>query len=101
MDDLISRKAAVSRMSDLLVLELKMRRVPTWNEVYNAMEDLPSAEPERRGRWDFIGDQMLQCSECGHVFTQEFLEGWRESVHEPLFPPHCPSCGSYNGGEQE
>lgn len=42
MGDLITRKAAVSRISDLLILELKGRRIPTWNEVYNAIGDIPS-----------------------------------------------------------
>ncbi len=45
-DDLISRRAAVSRISDLLMIELKGRRLPTWNEVYRAINDLPSAQPE-------------------------------------------------------
>lgn len=40
-DDLISRKDAVSRISDLLILELKGQRIPTWNEVYNAIGDVP------------------------------------------------------------
>ena len=40
--DLISRKDAVSRISDLLILELKGERIPTWNEVYNAIGDIPS-----------------------------------------------------------
>ena len=40
--DLISRKAAVSGISDLLMLELKGQRIPTWNEVYNAIGDIPS-----------------------------------------------------------
>lgn len=42
MDDLISKRAAVSRISDLLILELKGQRIPTWNEVYNAIGDIPS-----------------------------------------------------------
>ena len=45
MDDkYIRKKDAVSRISDLLVLELKMTRCPTWNEVYNAIGELPSAD---------------------------------------------------------
>ena len=46
MDDLISRQGAVSRFSDLLMVELKGKRLPTWDEVYNAMQDVPSAQPE-------------------------------------------------------
>lgn len=48
MNDLIRRRDAVSRMSDLLMMELQGQRLPTWNEVYQAMNDIPSAEPERR-----------------------------------------------------
>ena len=40
--DLISKKAAVSRISDLLMLELNGKRIPTWSEVYNAIGDIPS-----------------------------------------------------------
>ena len=46
MDDLIRRKDAVSRISDLLVLELKYERLPTYNEVYHAINDIPSAQPK-------------------------------------------------------
>ena len=48
MSDLIRRQDAVSRMSDLLMMELQGQRLPTWNEVYQAMNDVPSAESERR-----------------------------------------------------
>ena len=58
-------------------------------------ERLPSARPERKkGKWDFTGWQMFQCSECKHTFTQEFLEGWSEYTYESLFPPFCPNCGA-------
>ena len=59
-------------------------------------------QPERKkGKWDFMGWQMFQCSECKHTFTQDFLEGWREYTYESHFPPFCPNCGSYNRGEQD
>ena len=40
--DLINRKDAVTRISDLLILELNGKRIPTWNEVYKAIGDIPS-----------------------------------------------------------
>ena len=46
MSDLIRREDAVSRISDLLMIELQGKRLPTWNEVYNAINSIPSAEPE-------------------------------------------------------
>ena len=45
-EDCVSRKAVVSRISDLLVLELKGESLPTWNEVYNAIAELPSVTPK-------------------------------------------------------
>lgn len=48
MSDLIRRRDAISRMSDLLIMELQGQRLPTWNEVYQAMNDVPSAESERK-----------------------------------------------------
>lgn len=44
MNDLIYRRDAVSRMSDLLMIELEGKRLLTWNEVNDAINDLPSAE---------------------------------------------------------
>lgn len=44
--DTISRRAAVSCISDLLMLELKGERLPTYNEVYRAIHSLPSAQPD-------------------------------------------------------
>ncbi len=69
MSDLISRKDAVSRMSDLLMIELQGQRLPTWNEVYQAMNDMPSAEPEQKtGKWivhDYaLGRERYECAEC-------------------------------------
>ena len=43
-EDAVSRRAVVSRIADLIVLELK-GNTPTWNEVYRAVEELPSVQP--------------------------------------------------------
>jgi hypothetical protein len=48
MSDLIRREDAVSRISDLLMIELQGKRLPTWNEVYNAINGIPSAESEQK-----------------------------------------------------
>lgn len=48
MSDLIRRRDAVSRMSELLMMELQGQMLPTWNEVYQAMNDIPSAEPDQK-----------------------------------------------------
>lgn len=70
MDDLISKRAAVSRISDLLILELKGQRIPTWNEVYNAIGDIPSvpAVPlDKLCEW-LEQYAAMECYACREVF---------------------------------
>ena len=88
--DCISRQDAVSRFSDLLMVELKGKRLPTWDEVYNAMQDVPSAQP------------VVQCKYCKHstewyrerrcflwnengisVFEDGFCNYWDQKDGEP------------------
>lgn len=95
MDDLISRKDAVSRISDLLILELKGARIPTWNEVYNAIGDIPSdpAVPLDKlcewlnvhcGRPNYCNDRLCgKCNLDGEGFEYEtcwktLLTEWME-----------------------
>lgn len=66
---------------------------------YNGL--LPSATPKTKtGRWNFIGDQMFECTSCGKFYTQRQLENLRVHMYDPELPKYCPACGSYNGGEQ-
>lgn len=58
MDELITKRQAIERMNDLMVIELKMTRPPTWNEVYNAIEELPSAQ-----RWIPCNERMPEAEE--------------------------------------
>ena len=88
-DDLISRKAAVSRISDLLILELKGQRIPTWNEVYNAIGDIPSvpAVPlDKLCEWlenifkdpPCMLENMVQCKqECRGFQKVKYRDCWR------------------------
>lgn len=88
-EDTISRQDAVSRISDLLMLELQGKRLPTWNEVYNALGELPSVQPKAKtGHWIDNGDgftehygQLYTCSECGNT-----------SIGKQDF---CKDCGAY------
>ena len=83
MTDLIRRRDAVSRMSDLLMMELQGQRLPTWNEVYQAMNDVPSVKSERKeGKLKTVGFLTCQCSECGAQF------------HELEYTNFCPNCGA-------
>lgn len=91
-DALISRRQAVSRISDLICLELK-GRCPTWNDVYVALNELPTFElPERKqGHWrKRLYNSDLYCSEC------------LMSTDSEEFHNFCPYCGAdMREGEQE
>ena len=82
-DDLIRRQDAVSRMSDL-ICELKSERLPTWDEVYNAMSDLPSIQPEQKtGRWIISTDGYYPyCSIC------------KNEPQGRIMTDYCPNCGA-------
>ena len=103
--DTIYRQAAIEAIhedADWLAAQGSDWQIERMERDKSILKALPSAEPERKtGKWDFMGWQMFQCSECKHTFTQDFLEGWREYTYESHFPPFCPNCGSYNGGEQD
>lgn len=88
----IRRQDAVSRISDLLVLELKMTRCPTWNEVYNTIGDLPSADvaPVVHGEWIkewWHGETARKCSVCHITQTVNVYEG-------KVKFNYCPYCGA-------
>lgn len=87
-DDTISRQAVVSRISDLLMLELKGERIPTWNEVYRAIQELPSAE--KHGKWIKHVDE-----ECEEANWYECPNCHRFKRISTLY---CPFCGSKNEG---
>ena len=57
-------------------------------------------QPERKkGKWNFIGDQMFECTKCGTCYTQSQFHQMRVRITDSEFPNFCPNCGSYNGGE--
>lgn len=93
MSDLIRRRDAVSRMSDLLMVKFQGQRLPTWNDVYQAMNDIPSAEPERKkGKWMYKPNEYdgntYECSRCGEPWT--LIEGTPKENNMN----YCPNCGA-------
>ena len=85
MNDLISRKAAIDAVAEIL----KRVFVEYRDIAEKIINKLPSAEPERKtGRWSFnlyADVYRFCCSECkaNHRAKYDF----------------CPSCGAYMGKE--
>ena len=72
--------------------------------IHNALLDAikivkASVTPERpKGKWNFIGYQMFECSSCKSAYTQNQFEELRLYTTDDLLPKFCPNCGSHNGG---
>lgn len=74
-----------------------------WCKGFNAAVDhcighviyAPTIEPERKkGKWNFIGDQMFECTECGVCYTQNQFHQMMVRITDPEFPKFCPNCGA-------
>lgn len=54
-----------------------------------------TVEPERKkGKWNFVGDQMFECTECGTCYTQSQFQQMKVLITDPDFPRFCPMCGA-------
>ena len=49
---------------------------------------------KKKGRWNFIGNQMFECTECGVCYTQSQFNQMRVRITDSISPNFCPSCGA-------
>jgi hypothetical protein len=62
------------------------------------IESLPSAE--KTGKWNFVGDNLFQCTHCGVMYTTDQLNVWRNNSSDPYAPKWCPHCGAKMSGDE-
>lgn len=113
MDDLISRETMIDAIDSTTwyhqnrnkdIVEGASVKSAAWfkaEDVYKAIENLPTARPERK-KGKYIGTEYdgyadgnpvyyeWKCSECGCIFEDE----------EPTYN-FCPNCGADMRGEQD
>lgn len=53
------------------------------------------------GHWDFAGDNMFRCTECGVLYTYSQLERLKIHTTDSAFPNYCPRCGADMRGEAD
>lgn len=98
MSDLIDRQAAL----DALIFDVRADRqnrktlmVRYAEEVLKRIKALPSAQPERKGKWvGYDGDllkTMCKCSKCGAMID----------INEKYRNFFCYHCGARMDGEQD
>ena len=102
MDDLISRHDAIK------ILNAQCYRETDYEDVcgkdcecaeYIALRDLPSAQ--KKGHWNFVGDNLFECTCCGKMYTTQQLNGLRVYDKDPYCPFFCPNCGADMRGEDD
>lgn len=96
MSDLISRQAAIDaiRASTSKYTGFMEMEMYTDDDAVEAIEDLPSAQPERkRGRWNITDayPHNVYCSECYTRFAQTHWAVWEDGSLPRNF---CPNCGA-------
>lgn len=56
---------------------------------------------KKKGHWNFIGDQMFECTECGVCYTQSQFDQMRVRITDSISPNFCPNCGADMKGKQD
>lgn len=110
MSDLIDREEVLDRYEKICVLcgnkkkhNAIMCKACYLDDAISIVEDLPSAEPERKtGKWfenyvyDYHGIRIwdCRCSLCGHAIAIPY-EYYNEDKYSPdLRYEYCPHCGA-------
>ena len=91
---LIDADALINRFNDLSIYD--------GDVLIKAIRNAPTVETERKmGEWNFIGDQMFECSECGTYYTQSQFHQMRVRISDTEFPKFCPNCGADMRGDRD
>ena len=102
MDDLIKRQDAVNELSYCQTYLFDSRdhdKKISLEDAEYTIERLPSAQ--KKGRWNFIGDNLFKCTCCGKMYTTQQLNGLRVYDKDPYCPFFCPNCGADMRGEDD
>lgn len=104
-EDAISRRRLLNDLKELIaawekypVMAEQIKGVET---AIGYVETIPSVTQKRKTRkWNFIGDNMFECSCCGTPYTTRQLNSWRNKDIDPYAPYFCPNCGADMRGEE-
>ena len=103
MSDLISRKDAINKFVGLNMQVYEgdtcvgTRSCLTKEEIIYAIDDIPSAEPERKnGKWIYDTERVWH---DGGIYVQHHCSECRFQIIGSLYN-YCPHCGADMRGEE-
>ena len=114
MDDVISRKAVIECLEHLSACDEPFMEIGTDDETFigkyeaiTKISDLPSAQPQRTGRWIPCTNNGLPLSEMAYREGQKWY-GYKCSNCNFIYKgnaliesPYCKKCGARMEGENE
>jgi rubrerythrin len=88
MDDLISRQVAIDAAEKESQVDGAYGYMDT-KSIVDLLNNLPSAQPERKmGKWRHY-EGYLTCSECGTEYDDDIMTHCYDDL-----PKFCPNCGA-------
>ena len=101
MSDLISRQKAIEALVEKGQSSKRYKLGEFWelnlSEIKEALDTLPSAEPERKkGNWIKVGHwgRTYKCNQCGNYLDFDGVNAGRGDVN------FCPNCGADMRGDR-
>ena len=74
---------------------------PIMKEIKRRLSSASAKQEQSKGEWNFIGDNMFECTHCGVVYTTQQLNGLRNYDVDPYAPRFCPCCGACMANNDE
>lgn len=103
LNDCISRKAAVDALMELVEARHKWKsdargEINGLNAAYCAIEDLPSVQPQKTGKWvpkeNRPKQEVFICSECGGWAYSPWIGSRKTPKPNKCKYSYCPHCGA-------
>lgn len=100
MSDLISRQAAIKAIDYLP--NCYNGYSDTYDKVYiiGVLEDLPTIDPVRHGKWIPVNERAAKCSLCGEWEYTNGRDKTGTAIIHRAIKHYCPNCGARMDGER-